>query len=83
MSYRNDPKAQVGVFLRTVEHMEIKSQEIISDLLISALLASLVPYGGANPTFIAGCITVVHSVHIPRALRAYREAKHDFPLENE
>jgi len=83
MSYRQQRLVQWGLWAQTVRNMDIETQELAADLAVSLMLASFVFYQSANPTFIAGCITLVHSVHIPRAIRAYREAKHDFPLDTD
>jgi len=80
MSHRHERLIHWDLWMQTWENMDIETQELGADVAVSAMLASFVFYAGANPTFIAGCITLVHSVHIPRAIRAYREAKHDFPL---
>lgn len=81
MSYRQDRNAQWGVWMETVNRMDIKTKEIIADVLVSLLIASFAYQGGADPTFSVGAITFVHSVHIPRALRAYREAKFHVPTD--
>lgn len=81
MSYRQERLIQWGVWIRTFDYMDIETKELIADLLVSVILALLAWEGGAQPTITVACISIVHSVHIPRAIRAYREAKYQIPLD--
>lgn len=65
---------------KTLENMDLETKDLVANLAVCAMILYLAAAGGANPTFSVGAIAFVQSVHIPRAIRAYRQAKYD--IEN-
>jgi hypothetical protein len=51
--------------------------------LIAVLILAPIFTAGANPAVQSAFAAFVHSVHIPRAIRAYREAKYETPTRSE
>lgn len=59
--------------------MDIETKEIVADFLIAALILAPIFTEGADPALQSFFAAFVHSVHIPRAIRAYRQAKYEIP----
>lgn len=75
MNYTQNGQYQISFWYAVLEEMNVETQEIVANLLICGLIASLAIFEGANSTFTVGAIAFVQSVNIPRAIRAYRQAK--------
>lgn len=79
MSYRQERLVQWGVWLRTVENMDIESKEIGADVLVAVLILAPIFTHGADPATQGALAAFVQSVKLPRAIRAYKEARYEVP----
>ena len=78
MSYQKHPHPTQTIW-ETFKRMRIESQEIVANLVVCGLIfASMAEYG-SSPTFSVAAMAFVQSVHLPRMIRAYREAKYQLP----
>jgi hypothetical protein len=63
--------------------MDIETKEIMADVLIAVLILAPIFTQGANAATQSALAAFVHSVHIPRAIRAYRKAKYELPSDSD
>lgn len=81
MSYTQRPD-HIEFTIKVLSAMNIDFWEIVSNFLISCLIGYIILVGDANPTIGVAAIAFVHSVQLPRLVRAYHTAKADVEAQN-